>query len=150
MSKYSNLWSAIGTDLAKHYGVTPESLNFDPDSFGTNNFLTHITQLILIELSLHEHRQRYSSPLFPLHGIDALDHMVFQKTKWKKTEINNLSTDEKLYVLLGDITLDHLKEEDRNYLAGKTAKISHLQEIDLKSYTGWQLGSGEKFLKSHL
>lgn len=146
MSKYSNLWMEIGDSLCEFHKVSYSSFLSQESSNGMHVRLKAY-YLILLEINIYEHRQKYANPYAPIIGIDALRHKVMQKTKWHLDHIESLSLEQLLFVLLDDLHPDNLSEEARAALS--VLKLPAVYETaPLPLQGGWILGKGERFLKN--
>lgn len=146
MSKYSNLWMEIGDSLCEFHKVTYSSFLSQESS---NGFPIRLKAyyLLLLEIMIHEHRQKYANPYAPIVGIDALRHKVMQKTKWHLDYIESLSLDQVFLVLLEDLHPDNLSVESRAALSVlKLPAVYEKAQLPLEG--GWNLGKGERFLKN--
>ncbi|HGV3452065.1 TPA: hypothetical protein ACNGYZ_003320 [Raoultella planticola] len=146
MNGYENLYSAITPELAKHYEISEFEFNNYHDLTSVALCRSHLYKLILIEIYLHEHRLKYNNSLIYLDGLKSLHHLVFQKTNWSLEQINSLSLYAKLFVLLDEIVPSKLSDKAQSYLE-VISKSQNLLPVDLASYAGWVIGSGDQFLK---
>lgn len=146
MSGYGKLYSAIIPELAKHYEISEFEYDNNHDLTRVSLCRSHLYKLILIEIYLHEHRLKYKDSLISLDGLNSLHHLVFLRTNWNLEQINNLSLYAKLFVLLDEIVPSKLSDKAQSYLE-VISKSQNLLPIDLTSYAGWVIGSGEQFLK---
>ncbi|MES0533567.1 ECs1072 family phage-associated protein, partial [Citrobacter portucalensis] len=81
-----------------------------------------------------------------LDGGAALHHLVFQKTNWTPETIRSMGYFDLLWVLLDDLVPDKLSETAQSYLQ-VISKNQRLLKTDLMSYAGWQIGTGDQYLK---
>ena len=146
MNGYENLYSAMIPELAKHYQITEFDIINNPHTTSVSHCRSHLYKLILIELYLHEHRLKYKNSLILLDGINSLHHLVFLKTNWSLDQIHSLSLYAKLFVLLDEIVPSKLSDKAQSYLE-VISKSQNLLPVDLASYAGWVIGSGDQFLK---
>ncbi|HHJ4520925.1 TPA: hypothetical protein ACQJL1_000844 [Citrobacter freundii] len=146
MNGYENLYIAMIPGLAEHYGITDYDFRNNPHATNVALCRSHLHKLMLIELYLHEHRIKFKNAVLNLDGGAALHHLVFQKTNWTPESIRSMGNFDLLWVLLDDLVPDKLSETAQNYLQ-VISKNARLPKIHLMSYAGWQIGTGDQYLK---
>ncbi|PPE61912.1 hypothetical protein F157LOC_00746 [Pectobacterium brasiliense] len=118
MSYISNLWEAISIDISKRYNIPNadffSKIEFDNES--VSNARSHAYFILLLELTLQAHRNKYATPFETLSGVAALHHKIFLKTKWHPKTIKDLDYQECLFVLLDDLRLENLPEKYQEFL----------------------------------
>ena len=83
MSDISYLWKAISDDVCMQYDIHNSDF-FDKSEYNLNPVVTaraHAYFILLLELTLQAHRNKYATPFETLPGIAALHHKIFLKTK---------------------------------------------------------------------
>ncbi|EMF4615335.1 ECs1072 family phage-associated protein [Yersinia mollaretii] len=118
MSSYSILWHEISTDVCKKLNVSDTSFSHEAyrDQIEVRNARANAYLILILELILQEHRDKYSVPSVSLSGAAALHHKIFLKTKWLPQTIRDLSYEDCLFVLLEDLHPENLSTESQNYL----------------------------------
>ncbi|XYQ56791.1 ECs1072 family phage-associated protein [Pectobacterium carotovorum] len=148
MSDYVTLYLAIQPGLLGFYETNDYDVRMNPHTTQAFKCRTHMHHLLLIEMVLKNHRDKYKKSISDLSGIKALHHMVFLKTNWKPEEIRATSTHDLLFVLQEEMNSEVLSEEDRKYL--KTIlNNDNPPKIDLASYAGWSIAEGDQYLRSY-
>ncbi|WP_370548617.1 hypothetical protein [Edwardsiella tarda] len=137
---------AILPGLAEHYGLSSCDYLNNPHLTSAVLCRGHLYKLMLIEIYLHEHRIKFKDSVFNLDGRAALHHLVYLKTNWTPATIRNMEDFDLLWLLLDDLVPDKLSETAQSYLS-MILKNQYLLKIDLTSYAGWQIGSGDQYLK---
>ncbi|MGK4327955.1 hypothetical protein ABVK36_03560 [Lonsdalea quercina] len=147
MNDYVNLFRELKPGLLDFYGTNESYVTYNPHAPLALKYRTHLHHLLLIEMVLKQHRDKYKKSISDLSGIKALHHMAFLKTNWKPEEIRATPINDLLFVLQDEINTEGLPEEDRNYL--KTIlNNDNPPKIDLASYTGWQIAEGDQHLEN--
>lgn len=147
MNGYENLQNAIISDLSKHYDVTQYDYRFNPQLLNPLLCRSHLYKLMLIELHLHEHRIKFKNSVLDLDGAAALHHLVYLKTNWAPQKIREMSYSDQLFALLDELVPDKLSDKAQSFLQ-EILNSQRLLKTDLASYTGWQIGSGDRYLKN--
>ncbi|END4894513.1 ECs1072 family phage-associated protein [Citrobacter freundii] len=146
MNGYENLYMAMIPGLAEHYEISDYDFRNNPHATNVALCRSHLHKLMLIELYLHEHRIKFKNAVLNLDGGAALHHLVFQKTNWTPESIRSMGNFDLLWVLLDDLVPGKLSEKAQSYLE-VISKNVRLPKIHLMSYAGWQIGSGDQYLK---
>ncbi|EKN3982426.1 hypothetical protein RSJ44_004434 [Yersinia enterocolitica] len=118
MNTYANLWNEISSDICSKYNV-PHSYFFEKEQLGRSDVLiarNHAYLILMLELVLQEHRDKYSLPFEKLSGSAALHHKIFLKTKWLPQVIRDLCYEDCLFVLLEDLRPENLSAEAQSFL----------------------------------
>ncbi|WP_440867332.1 ECs1072 family phage-associated protein [Symbiopectobacterium purcellii] len=66
---------------------------------------THAYLILMLELILQHHRNKYATPFENLPGATALHHNIFLKTKWYPKTIKELDYEDCLLVCSGILNL---------------------------------------------
>ena len=146
MNSYVNLYLELQPGLVKFYETTDYDVQMNSHTLKALKCLTHIHHLLLIEMVLKNHRDKYKKSITDLSGIKALHHMVFLKTNWKLEEIRSTPINDLLFVLQEEMNPEGLSEEDRKYLR-VILNNDNPPKIDLASYTDWAIAEGDRLLK---
>ncbi|MGX8941574.1 ECs1072 family phage-associated protein [Symbiopectobacterium sp. Eva_TO] len=147
MTDYYKLYRALEPGLIKFYGTTSDDVRNNLNTLKDFKCRTHIHHLLLIEMILNNHRDKYKKSISDLSGIKALYHMVFLKTNWKPEEIRSTSIHDLLFILQEEMNSEFLPEEERKYLK-MLLNYDNPPKIDLASYAGWSIGEGDRYLRS--
>ncbi|QZN94138.1 ECs1072 family phage-associated protein [Symbiopectobacterium purcellii] len=147
MTDYYKLYLALEPGLIDFYDATGYDSRMEPYTLEDFKCRTHIHHLLLIEMILNNHRDKYKKSIFDLSGIKVLHHMVFLKTNWKPEEIRSTSIHDLLFVLQEEVNAEDLPEEERKYLK-MILNYDNPPKIDLASYAGWSIGEGDRYLRS--
>ncbi|AVX37889.1 ECs1072 family phage-associated protein [Yersinia massiliensis] len=118
MSSHSILWHEISTDVCKKLNVSELFFSHGDyrDKIEVRQARASAYLILILELTLQEHRDKYSVPSVSLSGAAALHHKIFLKTKWLPQTIRDLSYEDCLFVLLEDLHPENLSTESQNYL----------------------------------
>ncbi|MHA7847133.1 ECs1072 family phage-associated protein [Serratia sp. D1N4] len=109
MSSIHNLWHVIKSRICENRGLSHYS--FHSGSAEDNCIKTRSAQIFILEMVLHKHRQQYATIFEPLQDKKALHHLIFTKTKWKPSEISQLSLADCLFVIQDEMRIDKLSGE---------------------------------------
>ena len=102
-------------------------------------------QLFILDVFLHQHREKYGAGLFPLRGKNTLHHAILLKYKWPLDYIRNLSLSDALLTLQDELTPENLPEAAQKFLSGVLERASQIAFDDLLD-DEWNPELGELFL----
>lgn len=148
MRNYVALYAMLKPGIIKFYDTNDYDFDMNPEYLKPRKCRTHLHHLLLIEMILKNHRDKYRTSIIDLAGIKALHHMVYKKTNWIPEKIRTISINDLLFVLLEEINPESLPEAEHNYL--KTIlDDDNPPKIDLMSYSGWSIAEGDEFLRTY-
>ncbi|HCD3047452.1 TPA: hypothetical protein NBM42_003751 [Klebsiella variicola] len=142
MSNYSRLWESIRI-------LVSNIRKIETGSFVNSNEdlkVSHRTaQLFILDVFLHQRREKYGAGVFPLRGKNALHHAILLKYKWPLDYIRNLSLSDALLTLQDELTPENLPEAAQKFLSGVLERASQIAFDDLLD-DEWNPELGELFL----
>lgn len=142
MSDYSRLWENI-----KNHVINIRDVKYSYFTSSNEDLkVSHRTaQLFILDVFLHQHRQKYGAGVFPLRGRDALNHAILLKYKWPLTTISALSLSDCLFAIQDELLPGNLPDAAQAFLSGVIEKSSQLAFDDLRDEE-WNQELGELFL----
>jgi len=88
-----------------------------PGSMQGNQLRKRTVLTYVLEIILHQHRQKYATIFNPLEGKAALHHLIFMKTKWRPSEIRDLKLEDALFVIQDELRLENISDEAQEALS---------------------------------
>ncbi|MGE5988094.1 ECs1072 family phage-associated protein [Klebsiella michiganensis] len=142
MSNYSRLWENI-----KNHVINVRDVKYGYFTSSNDDLkVSHRTaQLFILDVFLHQHREKYGAGVFPLRGRNALHHAILIKYKWPLDYIRSLSLSDALLALQDELTPENLPEAAQKFLSGVIEKASQIAFDDLRD-DEWNQEIGELFL----
>ncbi|HGV3480719.1 TPA: hypothetical protein ACNGY6_003607 [Klebsiella variicola subsp. variicola] len=142
MSNYSRLWENI-----KNHVINVRDVKYGYFTSSNDDLkVSHRTaQLFILDVFLHQHREKYGAGVFPLRGKNALHHAILIKYKWPLDYIRNLSLSDALLALQDELTPENLPEAAQKFLSGVIEKASQIAFDDLRD-DEWNPELGGLFL----
>lgn len=146
MRKLSELYQKILQKMSPYYNVSyavATSSSGDKDSLKL-----HAYMLSLVELFIFQYRKNNSQPFEPLRGDSAIRHILLTKYHLSFEEIDNLSFQQVIFILVKDLSPENFPVEIQDYLKTKVT-FSNYARIDWSLSINWTLGDGADFLLGH-
>ncbi|QNP21105.1 ECs1072 family phage-associated protein [Providencia rettgeri] len=146
MRMLPDLYQHILKKLSPFYNVTyavKASSSGDKDSLRL-----HAYMLSLVELFIFQYRKNNSQPFEPLRGDSAIRHILLTKYHLSFEEIDSLSFQQVIFILVKDLSPENFSVEIQDYLKTK-ATFSSYACIDWSLSINWTLGDGADFLLGH-
>ncbi|WP_433654859.1 ECs1072 family phage-associated protein [Klebsiella variicola] len=111
MSQYSQLFQVIKLRVFRNNQYPISKSLSNPLDTRAKQLLYRTCQIFTLECILHEYRKHLSADYYLLDNEKALHHLVFEMTKWKPSEIKELSFKDILFVISSQLKLSHMPEE---------------------------------------
>lgn len=115
MSEYHNLLHVIRSRVCENRNMSHSA--YYPGSQQDNQIRNRTALVYVLEILLHQHRQKYATIFNPLEGKAALHHLIFMKTKWLPSEIRNLTLEDALFVIQDELRVENISDEARDALS---------------------------------
>ncbi|HEO9916645.1 hypothetical protein CRX67_09545 [Enterobacteriaceae bacterium A-F18] len=142
MSNYSRLWENI-----KNHVINIRDVKYGHFTSSNEDLkVSHRTaQLFILDVFLHQHREKYGAGVFSLRGRNALNHVILLKYKWPLTTISALSLSDCLFAIQDELIPGNLPDAAQGFLSAVIEKASQLEFDDLHDEE-WNQELGELFL----
>ncbi|CAI1803790.1 Uncharacterised protein [Serratia quinivorans] len=114
MSAIYNLWHIIKARVCDNRNLNHSA--YYSGSQQDNCIKNRSAQLLILEITLHEHRKKFATIFEPLSGKTALHHLIFTKTNWKLAEIRSLSLTDSLLVIQAEMRVEKLPAEVQKFI----------------------------------
>lgn len=115
MSDYHNLLHVIKSRVCENRSMSHSA--YYPGSVQDNQIKNRMALIYVLEILLHQHRQKYATIFNPLEGKSALYHLIFMKTKWRPSEIRDLKLEDALFVIQDELRIEHINDEAQEALS---------------------------------
>ena len=115
MSDYRNLLHVIKSRVYENLSMSHSA--YYPGSMQGNQLRKRTVLTYVLEIILHQHRQKYATIFNPLEGKAALHHLIFMKTKWRPSEIRDLKLEDALFVIQDELRLENISDEAQEALS---------------------------------
>ncbi|MEY1090749.1 hypothetical protein AB7160_18130 [Morganella morganii] len=122
MSKYTQLLQYIQEAVYPAYGEKYSRFVIRPTP-GEHRAKIHCVLIFLLEVIIYEHRKKYAQPFAPIHGIKALRHKIFTDKLATIHEIESISFECIVFVLLKDLHPDNFHDQVRSVLESESPRV---------------------------
>lgn len=114
MSSIHDLWHVVKSRVCENRGI--QNTRFNSETRQDNCIKSRSVQILVLEIVLHKHRQRFATKFEPLENEKALHHLIFTKTMWKPSEIRELTFADSLLVIQDELRTDKLPEDIKHFI----------------------------------
>ncbi|WP_075212227.1 ECs1072 family phage-associated protein [Klebsiella oxytoca] len=129
MSNYLGLFQSIKIRVCRNNNFPVESLR-DTSEIRTKKILYRIGQIYTLECVLSEYKKYFSSYYFHMSNKQALHHLIFDITKWKLEDIKELSLNDCLFIIAGQLKPDYMSEDAAQFLLSNELPTGHYSVDD--------------------
>lgn len=106
MSEYHNLLQVIRSRVCENRKMSHSA--YYSGSQQDNQIRNRTALIYVLEMLLHQHRQKYATIFNPLEGKAALHHLIFMKTKWMPSQIRDLTLQDALFVIQDELRVENI------------------------------------------
>ncbi|HDS6906938.1 TPA: hypothetical protein QHX44_000253 [Klebsiella oxytoca] len=145
MSDYHNLLHVIKSRVCENRSMSHSA--YYPGSMQDNQIRNRTALIYVLEMILHQHRQKYTTIFNPLEGKAALHHLIFMKTKWRPSEIRELKLEDALFVIQDELRIENISDEAQEALSSFNLPLAAFLFEDFPE-KDWNYRENSAFLRN--